>query len=63
MTLVGPAMRLRCPRETPETVALHLAIDVRLPCSITVLDALSRRLPRCGCGASLVIDCRAAGEP
>lgn len=52
-----PPMKIRCPADSPDDAARHLAIDVRLPLCITgTLTALSRL--RCPCGKDLVVDTR-----
>lgn len=56
-------MRVRCPKDTAREADAHLAVDVRLPLSLAAIPKLLRALGRCPCGAKLVIDCRAAGEP
>lgn len=54
-------MRLRCPADTPDDATNHLALDVRLPLSLTAMPAL-QRLPRCPCGRELHIDVSPRGS-
>jgi len=51
-----PPLKIRCPADSPDDAAQHLAIDVRLPLCMSGTSPLLRL--RCPCGKGLVIDAR-----
>lgn len=48
-------MRLRCPKELAGDGGTHLAVNVRLPLSFSVLSTVSKSLTTCPCGAGMVM--------
>lgn len=58
--LGSQTMRLRCAADDGTEPALHLAVDVRLPLSLTLLPGVSERLGRCVCGAEMLTGGRRA---
>lgn len=54
MSDLSKIMRVRCP-DDGKTEGLHLAVDVRLPLSLSATGAVLSMLSRCPCGASMVI--------
>lgn len=54
MADLSQIMRVRC-SDDGKTEGTHLAVDVRLPLSLSAMGTVLSLLSRCPCGASMVI--------